>query len=168
MPEKKSSPQERLKAFFETAPVARRAVDPLSKGVAVNVLFVEGKLPDLNQVAPPCHFLRVPSGGTVLSGEHPEPDFTLYMPLPSIDRLEQITSEDPGDFGVEFFKICMSKDETIKIRVLINTGPLKLLTHGYLGVLKVGGWKMLTFLKQNGVIGIGGFKAVINRLRGNK
>ena len=168
MTDKSASPQEKLKKFFETAPVARRAIEPLSKGVAVNIHFVEGAFPDLKPVAPLCHFLRVPAGGTVVSGEHRDPDFTLYMPPLSVDRLGAITSDDPGEFGVEFFKLCMSKDDKEKIRVRIHTGPLKLLAHGYFGVIKAGGWKMLTFLKQNGVLGIGGFKGVINRLRGNR
>lgn len=160
------SPEARLKQFFETAKVARAATGPISKGVAVNIHFVKGVFPALKDTHPPCHFLRSPAGPAIVSGDHQDPDFTLYMPASSVDRLAAIKSDDPGDFGVEFFKLCMSRDESEKIRVRVRAGVLRLLSHGYFGVLTLGGRKMVAFLKEKGAFGMTGFKAVINRLRG--
>jgi hypothetical protein len=164
--EQKALPEAKLKAFFETARVARAATNPISKGVAVNIHFVEGVFPALKDTHPPCHFLRALAGPAIVSGEHKDPDFTLFMPAASVDRLIALKSDDPGDFGVEFFKLCMSRDDTEKIRVRVRAGVLRLLSHGYFGVLGLGGRKMVAFLKEKGAFGMTGFKAVIARLRG--
>lgn len=165
MPDTKIASRDKLKKFFETATVARRSTDPLSKGVAVNIHFRD--VPEALPVpgSPDCHFLRVPAGGTVAAGGHPDPDFTLWMPHGAADKLIAMTSDDPGDFGIEFFKLCMTQDAAAKIYVRLHAGPLRLLSHGYFGVVKAGGWKMLGWLKEKGVFGLSGFKDAVTRLR---
>lgn len=149
--------QEALKSFFEGATVASLATAPLSTGVAVNIGFTDG--------APPCHFLKLKGGATVVSGEHPDPDFALVMPPASVQKLASLKSDDPGDFGVEFFQLCISSNPDEKILVRVNAGPLRLLSHGYLGVIGVGGKKMLGWMRERGVLGLSGFKAAIGKLR---
>jgi hypothetical protein len=149
--------QDELKVFFESSTVASLATAPLSTGVAVNISFTDG--------APPCHFLKLKGGATVKPGEHPDPDFALVMPPASAFKLAALKSNDPGDFGVEFFQLCISNNPDEKILVRVNAGALRLLSHGYLGVVGVGGRKMLGWMRERGVLGLSGFKAAISRMR---
>jgi hypothetical protein len=146
---------ETLKKFFETAEAARKATKPLKDGAEVAVQLDGG----------PATF-AVRDGRVHLSeGQSQRPDFTLFLPDAAVQRVTSLKSDDVGEFGVEFFKLVLEKDPTLKVRVKIDASTGQLLSHGYLSVLALGGLKVTWWLLKNGVKNP---KAAIDRLRGSK
>jgi hypothetical protein len=144
---------ESLKRFFESAPAARKATRPLARGARVNVALDGG----------PAHFTMETGSPEVREGAAADPDFTLTLPDGAVSRITALSSDDVGEFGVEFFKLVLERDPTFKVRVAIDAPTTRLLGHGYLGVLALGGMKVTWWLLRNGVKNP---KAAIDRLRG--
>jgi hypothetical protein len=142
-----------LKTFFETSPAARKATSPLARGAAVNLALAEG----------PAHFTMASGSGQVLEGAAASPDFTLELPHDAVGRITGLGSDDVGEFGIEFFRLVLERDPTLKVRIRINAPTTSLIGHGYLGVLALGGMKVTWWLLKNGVKNP---KAAIDRLRG--
>jgi hypothetical protein len=143
-----------LKTFFETADVARKATKPLSAGAQVGLQLAGG----------PAHFTMSSGRPQVVEGAAPNPDFTLTLPDGAVRRITSLKSDDVGEFGIEFFKLVLERDPSFKAGVKIDAGTSQLLSHGYLGVLAVGGMKVTWWLLKNGVRNP---KAAIDRLRGH-
>lgn len=144
---------ESLKAFFETAPVARRAARPLSRDARVS-LALDGGV---------ATFTMESGGPEVRAGAAQDPDFTLTMPARAVTRITALTSDDVGEFGVEFFKLVLERDPSLKVRVRIDAPTSRLLGHGYLGVLAAGGLRVTWWLLKKGVRNP---RSAIDRLRG--
>lgn len=144
---------ESLKAFFESAPVARKATRPLGRGARVN-LALEGGV---------SRFTMESGAPAVHPGADPEPDFTLTMPAAAVARVTGRDSGDVGELGVEFFKLVLERDPALKVRLRIDAPTTRLLGNGYLGVLALGGMKVTWWLLKNGVKNP---MAAIDRLRG--
>jgi hypothetical protein len=144
---------ESLKTFFETAPAARRATKPLSRSARVNLALDGG----------PAHFTMEAGEPAVHAGAAPDPDFTLTIPNAAVQRITTLSSEDVGEFGIAFFKLLLERDPALRVRVRIDAPTTRLLGHGYLGVLALGGMKVTWWLIKNGVKNP---KAAIDRLRG--
>lgn len=142
-----------LKAFFESAPAARKATRPLGKGARVNLALDGG----------PARFTMESGTPAVEEGPATNPDFTLTLPHGAVRRITSLGSADVGEIGIEFFKLVLERDPSVKVRVRINAPTSQLLGNGYLGVLAVGGMKVSWWLLKNGVKNP---KAAIDRLRG--
>lgn len=142
-----------LRTFFETAPAARRATRPLARGARVNLAIDGGD----------ARFTMESGAPQVLAGAAPDPDFTLTLPPAAVARITGLGSDDVGAFGIEFFKLVLERDPALKVRVRVNAATARLVGHGYLGVLAVGGAKVAWWLVRNGVKNP---KAAIDRLRG--
>lgn len=147
---------EALRTFFESAPVARQATRPLDKGAEVALALDGGE---------PARFTMESGTPRVLPEKARAPDFTLTLPDGAVERITALQSDDIGEFGVEFFKLVLSKDPATKVRVHVDAPTTRLLGHGYLGVLALGGLKVTWWLLKNGVKNP---KAAIDRLRGAK
>ncbi len=144
---------EALRRFFETQPAARRAARPLARGARVNLALDGGDA---------CFTME--SGDPVVrEGPAPDPDFTLTLPPAAVERITGLSSEDVGEFGVAFFKLVLERDPALKVRIRIDAPTTRLLGHGYLGVLALGGVKVTWWLVRNGVKNP---RAAIDRLRG--
>jgi hypothetical protein len=146
---------ERLKVFFETSPVALKASKPLKKTVEVGLTLDGG----------PARFTMESGKAQVLEGQAKDPDFTLRMPDAAIHQIVGLTTDDVGEFGIEFFKLVLDKDPARQVKIKIDAPTTRLLGHGYLGVLAQGGLKVTWWLLKNGVKNP---KAAIDRLRGAK
>jgi hypothetical protein len=144
---------ESLKRFFESSPAARKATRPLARGARVNLALAGG----------PARFTMETGAPEVREGAAPDPDFTLTLPDAAVGRLTTLGSDDVGEFGVEFFKLVVERDPALKVRVAIDAPTTRLLGHGYLGVLALGGVKVTWWLLKKGVKNP---KAAIDRLRG--
>jgi hypothetical protein len=142
-----------LQRFFETAPAARRATRPLTRGARVNLVLSSG----------PAHFTMEAGTPAVRDGAAPEPDFTLHLPDEAVRRVTALASEDVGEFGIAFFQLVLDRDPAVRVRVHVDAPTGRLLGHGYLGVLAVGGLKVTWWLVRNGVKNP---RAAIERLRG--
>jgi hypothetical protein len=145
---------EALKKFFETTEVARKATKPLGADARVALQLDGG----------PAHFTMSGGRPQVLEGPATDPDFTLKLPDGAVKRITSLRSDDVGEFGIEFFKLVLERDPLLKAGVKIDAGTGQLLSHGYLGVLAVGGMKVTWWLLKNGVRNP---KAAIDRLRGH-
>jgi hypothetical protein len=144
---------EALRSFFEHAPAARRAVRPLARGARVNLALDGGD----------ARFTMESGAPEVHAGAAPDPDFTLTLPSGAVERVTGMEGDDVGAFGVEFFKLVLERDPALRVRVRVNASTARLLGHGYLGVLALGGAKVAWWLLKNGVKNP---KAAIDRLRG--
>lgn len=144
---------EALKAFFEEAPVARKATGPLHAGAEVGLLL-DGA---------PARFAM--EGGRPRVADEPprEPDFTLTIPAGAVARLTAQPDAEVGALGIEFFKLVLEKDPALKVRIRVQASTPKLLAHGYLGVLALGGLQVGMWLLRKG---FGNPRAIIDRLRG--
>ncbi|HEX9049270.1 MAG TPA: AAA family ATPase [Anaeromyxobacter sp.] len=142
-----------LRTFFETAPAARRAVQPLARGARVNLALDGGD----------ARFTMESGSPEVHAGPAPDPDFTLTLPPAAVARLTALDGDDVGAFGIEFFKLVLERDAALKVRVRVNASTGRLVGHGYLGVLALGGAKVAWWLLRKGVRNP---KAAIDRLRG--
>jgi hypothetical protein len=147
---------EALKSFFESAPVARKATKPLGRGAEVALSLDGGE---------PARFTMESGAPQVLAQGARDPDFTLTLPEGAVMHITGLQSGDVGEFGVEFFKLVLTKDPATKVRIRIDAPTTRLLSHGYLGVLALGGVKVTWWLIKNGVKNP---KAAIDRLRGVK
>jgi hypothetical protein len=142
-----------LKRFFETAKVAREATRPLAPGAEVGLAIDGG----------PARFTMEAGVPQVQDGPPRDPDFTLNLPEGAVRQVTALASEDVGEFGVEFFKLVLSRDPAAKVRVRIDAPTTRLLSRGYLSVLAKGGMKVTWWLLKNGIKNP---KAAIDRLRG--
>ncbi len=145
---------ESLQAFFRTAPAARKATRPLSRDARVNLALDGGA----------ARFTMESGEPDVREGPAPEPDFTLTLPEGAVARITGLSSDDVGEFGIAFFKLVLERDPTLKVRVKVDAPTSRLLGHGYLGVLALGGVKVTWWLIKNGVKNP---RAAIDRLRGH-
>ncbi len=144
---------ESLKRFFESAPAARKATRPLGRGARVNLALEGGA----------AHFTMESGAPELRTGAAADPDFTLTLPEAAVGRIVALASEDVGEFGIEFFKLVLERDPSLKARIRVNAPTTRLVGHGYLGVLALGGVKVTWWLVKNGVKNP---KAAIDRLRG--
>jgi hypothetical protein len=144
---------ESLKRFFESAPAARKATRPLARGARVNLALDGG----------PAHFTMESGAPEVRAGTAEDADFTLTLPDRAVNRITGLGSEDVGEFGVEFFRLVLERDPAVKARIRVDASTARLVGHGYLGVLALGGVKVGWWLVKNGVRNP---KAAIDRLRG--
>jgi hypothetical protein len=144
---------ESLKRFFESAPAARKATRPLSRGARVNLALDGGS----------ARFTMESGSPEVHDGAADDPDFTLTLPDAAVSRITGLASDDVGEFGIQFFKLVLERDPALKVRVAVDAPTTRLLGNGYLGVLALGGMKVTWWLVKNGVKNP---KAAIDRLRG--
>ena len=142
-----------LTTFFETSVAARRAARPLARGARVNLALDGGD----------ARFTMESGAPAVHGGAAPDPDFTLTLPDAAVDRITGMEGDDVGAFGIEFFKLVLERDPALKVRVRVNASTARLVGHGYLGVLALGGAKVAWWLVKKGVKNP---KAAIDRLRG--
>jgi hypothetical protein len=144
---------ESLRKFFESDPAARRATRPLTRGARVNLALDGG----------PAHFTMESGAPEVRSGAAEDADFTVTLPDAAVTRITGLGSDDVGEFGIEFFKLVLERDPALKARVHVAATTARLVGHGYLGVLALGGARVGWWLIKNGVRNP---RAAIDRLRG--
>lgn len=144
---------EALKGFFETAPAARAATRPLSRDAEVG-LDLEGG---------PARFTMASGRPAVEDGAGRDPDFTLAIPDAAAAHLTSLPGADVGELGVEFFKLAVSRDPSLKVRIRVHASAPRLVSRGYLGVLAAGGTRVGWWLLKKGVRNP---RAVFDRFRG--
>jgi len=134
-------------------PVARRATRPLAASAEVG-LVVDGT---------PARFALEGGRPGVWEGAPADPDFTLAIPAGAVERLAAGQSDDVGEMGVAFLQLLLERDPSLHVGVRIQASTARLLSHGYLGVLALGGFRVGLWLLRKGFADP---RAVIERLRG--
>jgi hypothetical protein len=112
------------------------------------------------------HFTVAGGRPELREGKAGDPDFIITMPPGAVKHLVAMTGEDPGDFGVEFFTLVLAKDDGLRVKIKLHSGLITLTRRGYLGVLALGGPKVLGWLARKGLAGPRAVAAAISRLRG--
>lgn len=143
---------EALAAFFETAEVARRATRPLAAAAEVG-LVVDGV---------PARFCVEGGRPAVRPGPSRDPDFTLSLPAKAVERLTGSPQADVGALGVTFLQLALDRDPALHVGVRIHASTARLVSHGYLGVLALGGFQVALWLLRKGFANP---RAAIERLR---
>lgn len=142
-----------LARFFATSPAARRAVRPLSTGARVALDLDEG----------PAGFTLAAGAPRLAPGPLADPDFTLRLPAGAVARVVAVEGDDVGEVGIAFFKLVLERDPALRIGLRVDAPTTRLLAHGYLGVLALGGARVAFWLLKRGLANP---LAVIDRLRG--
>jgi hypothetical protein len=147
------SSRESLRRFFESALAARRATRLLARAARVGLALDDG----------PAHFTMESGAPEVRDGPAEDADFTLTLPAAAVDRITGLGSADVGALGVAFFQLVRERDPAVKARIRIHASTARLVGHGYLGVLALGGAQVAWWLLRNGIRSP---RAAIDRLRG--
>ncbi len=133
-------------------PVARRAARPLAPSAEVG-LVVAGTA---------ARFTMEGGRPVAREGTAADPDFTLTLPEGAVARLAAQESDDVGEMGVAFFQLLLERDPALHVGVRLHASTARLLSHGYLSVLALGGMRMGLWLLRKGLADP---RAVIERLR---
>jgi len=134
-------------------PVARRAARPLAPAAEVGLL-VAGSA---------ARFAMEAGRPVVREGAAADPDFTLTLPEGAVARLAAQQTDDVGEMGVAFFQLVLERDPALHVAVRLHASTTRLLSHGYLAVLALGGMRVALWLLRKGLADP---RAVIARLRG--
>ena len=143
-----------LAELFARAPSASRAVRRLSPSARVGLELDEGLAG-----------FAVSDGVAVLTAGAPgDPDFTLRLPAAAVARLcaHAGAGVGVGELGLAFFTLLLERDPSLRVGVRVHASTSRLLAHGYLGVLALGGPRVLAWLLRRGLADP---RAVIERLR---
>jgi hypothetical protein len=143
----------RLARFLETAPAARKAVRPLAAGARVALVLDEG----------PAGFTLVEGTPRLAAGPLADPDFTLRLPREAVARLAAQGAEDVGEAGVALFQLVLERAPELRVGVTVQAPLGRLVSHGWLAVLALGGGKVALWLLRRGLANPA---KVIERLRG--
>ena len=144
---------ERLAHFFTTAPAARRAVGPLAAGARVALQLDEG----------PAGFTLEAGQPRLAPGPLADPDFTLRLPRAAVERLAALPGQDVGEAGLAFFGLVLERDPALHVGISVQAPTARLVAHGYLAVLALGGARVALWLLRRGASSP---RRVIERLRG--
>lgn len=143
---------EKLKAFIESSPATKAPMQYLKEGVEIGLVIA-----DSLQLA-----LHQENGLPVLEQRVARsPDVIFYLKPEAVDVLCAKPAEDTGQFGIAVVKEILAGS----IRVTVP-GPLfNLLKNGYLGIIRSGGEKFLTFLTQFGLTTFSKLPTLLKKLK---
>jgi hypothetical protein len=141
---------ETLTDFFTRSPAAARALRALRPGAAVALELAEG----------PAGFR--PGGAPVTAGQPDQPDFTLRLPVAALQRLCADPAAGVGALGVQFFTLVVEHDPALRVEVRLEAPTTRLLAHGWLAVLALGGVEVALWLLRRGLADP---RAALERLR---
>jgi hypothetical protein len=153
------TPSAALAAFIATNPGAQRASATLKCGAEVAIRFVD---------QPGDWRLHVVESGKACfeQAKATDPDFELYMPAAAVFAITARTDADVGELGVAFFEHIVAKEPVRQIGVKVHSGVVKLTRRGWLGVLALGGPKVVLWLAGKGLRGPGSIANALSRLKG--
>jgi hypothetical protein len=146
-----------LQRFFESSEAARRAAAPLKKDAEVGVRFTD--------VPGEFHFKVVEGKPRFLDGKAKEPDFELTMAPGAVSAIAAQPNADVGDLGILFFSHMVARDPATKIGVKLHSGLFRLTMRGWLGVMALGGGKVVGWLAMKGLKGPSAIASAVTRLR---
>lgn len=131
---------EALRDFFHSAPAARRATRPLRREAEV-ALDLDGE---------PARFAMASGAPEILPGPARDPDFALGLPAEAVRRLTAGEGAGVGGLGVSFFRMVLSRDPALRVRVRLLASTARLVRRGYLEVLALGGLEVALWLLRAG------------------
>jgi hypothetical protein len=153
-----TTPSEDLAEFLANNPGARRVGQSLNGGAEVAVRFVD---------QPGDWRIHIPESGTIHfeAVKAADPDFELYLPTAAVESLKKHANADISDLGIAFFEHIVAKEPARKIGVRIHSGVVKLTRRGWLGVLALGGPKVVMWMAGKGLISRGAIASALSRFK---
>jgi hypothetical protein len=97
------------------------------------------------------------------AGALEDPDFTLRLPRAAVERLVAGPAGDVGEVGLAFFRLVLERDAALRVGVTVQGSTARLVAHGYLAVLALGGVRVALWLAAKGLASP---RRIIERLRG--
>ncbi len=95
-----------------------------------------------------------------------DPDFELYLSATAVTAITGRTDADVGEIGIVFFEHIAAREPARKVGVKIHSGIVKLTRRGWLGVLALGGPKLVMWMAGKGLRGPGAIANALSRLKG--
>ena len=146
---------ENLRAYFDRE-VAQKATAPLRDGVSLLIRIDETEEATLKKS----------EGKLILiKGTPSRPDMTVSITSAGIEELCRQKSDDIADTGIAIVKQMISPEPLFRIKVKVHIGGIQFLTHGYLGILPLGGKRLMQFLAEKGVSSLGKIKDIVASMR---
>ena len=142
-----------LQDFFDK-PVAVKAASPLKKGVTVNV--------DIIETGESFHVVKE-DNMRVYKEKGKNPDATIEMTINAVEYLISFETDNIGEYGIEILKMILEGDQKKRIIVHYHVGLIKITTHGYFGVLKLGGSGIWQYLSSHGLSNIGKIRQFLKK-----
>jgi hypothetical protein len=146
-----------LQRFFEASEAARRASAPLRKAAEVGVRFTD--------VPGDFHFKLIDGKPRFQEGAAADPDFVLTLAPGAVSAIAAQPEAEVGDLGILFFQHILAKDPESKINVKLHSGLIKLTMRGWLGVMALGGGKVMGWLAMKGLRGPSAIASALARLK---
>jgi hypothetical protein len=148
-----------LAAFIASNPGAQRVASSLKIGAEVSVRFAS---------EPGDWRMHVVESGKALfeQATATDPDFELYLPPAAVTAITANSSGDVGEIGILFFQHIVAKEPARKVGVKVHSGIVKLTRRGWLGVLSLGGPKLVMWMAGKGLRGPGAIANALSRLKG--
>ncbi|HEX9577845.1 MAG TPA: hypothetical protein VF993_08835 [Myxococcales bacterium] len=146
-----------LQRFFEASEAARRASAPLRKAAEVGVRFTD--------VPGDFNFKLIDGKPRFQEGAAADPDFVLTLAPGAVSAIAAQPEAEVGDLGILFFQHILAKDPQAKINVKLHSGLLKLTMRGWLGVMALGGGKVMGWLAMKGLRGPSAIASALARLK---
>jgi hypothetical protein len=146
-----------LQRFFEASAAARRASAPLRKAAEVGVRFTD--------VPGDFSFKLIDGKPRFQEGAAADPDFVLTLAPGAVSAIAAQPEAEVGDLGILFFQHILAKDPEAKINVKLHSGLLKLTMRGWLGVMALGGGKVMGWLAMKGLRGPSAIASALARLK---
>jgi len=146
-----------LQRFFEASEAARRASAPMRKAAEVGVRFTD--------VPGDFNFKLIDGKPRFQEGAAADPDFVLTLAPGAVSAIAAQPEAEVGDLGILFFQHILAKDPQAKINVKLHSGLLKLTMRGWLGVMALGGGKVMGWLAMKGLRGPSAIASALARLK---
>ena len=151
-PARDASSADLLRDFFARSGAAARASRLLSREARVQ-LELDREL---------AHFALLEGEPAIRPGAAGRADFALRLPREAVLRLTALEDGDVGELGVTFLALLLERDPSLKVRVRLDAPVSRIVGHGYLAVLALGGFKVARWFVRNG---FGSPMRAIERLR---
>ena len=152
-----SKTESQLLIDFFSSEICQKATRPLKNGIEIGV-YIDGSEP----------LTLTKQKGTITLVHQPpqKADMSFWIGKQGVKTLVSTQTEDIGEIGVAIIKLMLSSDPETRLRSQVHIGTLQLITHGYLGVLPLGGPTVMKFLASKGFSNISKIKEAISQLRG--
>lgn len=147
-----------LARFLASNPGAQRAARSLRSGAEVAIMFTDA--PD------PWRAVVGESGALTLEpGAAADPDFELHVPPQALHEVCASDAQDLGDLGVSFFEHMVAHEPERRIHAQVHSGVVKLTRRGWVGLLALGGPKVMMWMARKGLRGPGAVAGALGRFK---
>ena len=129
------------KRFIEDKPASRIALKELSKGTEIGIVLDE-------RVECACFFENDKAHCELRAAKNPDVEFRTNNE--AVRRLAEIPGDNLADMGIEILREILGGNVSLKLLA----SPTRILSGGYLGIIRKAGPDFISFLAQHGLSNI--------------